>query len=306
MPVFVKFIRFVFIVALMFVVLVVSQLPDNNLHIVSCDVGQGDATLIIYKSTQIVIDGGLPNGKLDTCLASYVPFWDRTIELIVVTHPQLDHFGGLIHVLTSHRVEKVLISGLENSTIEYQVLKNTIGVSGAQIITPENTSTIGYGLLQLDILWPEQGFVTDNSQPVITSDTSLKLGNVVSDRDLNDFSIVLMVSLGEFDCLMTGDIGPAISDIVAKKIDADFPNPVECIKTPHHGSKNGMSQKLLSSLDLSIATISVGKDNQFGHPHKQILDMFSEAGVKIYRTDELGSIEIVSDGERYWIDGEKQ
>src|SRR5688572_14767306 len=84
---------------------VVFQLPDDNLHIIACDVGQGDAILAIYKDVQILTDGGLPNGKVIECLSKHVPFWDDRIEVVVNTHPQLDHYGGLTSVFKKYNVD---------------------------------------------------------------------------------------------------------------------------------------------------------------------------------------------------------
>ncbi len=102
-----KYLSFSLILVLSVVWLAVITFPDNNLHIIACDVGQGDAMLLTYKNFQVLIDGG-PNSKVLPCLSGHMPFWDRQIEVVILTHPEADHFIGLIDVFKNYKIKYFL------------------------------------------------------------------------------------------------------------------------------------------------------------------------------------------------------
>ena len=112
---------------LVVVLIAVVSFDNKNFHIVACDVGQGDAILAYYGSTQVLVDGG-PNSKVLDCLSKYMPFWDREIEGVILTHPESDHYTGLIEVFKRYDVDVFLANGLDSSSQAYQVLKKEVGV----------------------------------------------------------------------------------------------------------------------------------------------------------------------------------
>lgn len=289
-----KLIKYIFALLILGIITVWSAyffFPEKKLHLVTCDVGQGDAILAVYGETEILVDGGPDKSVLD-CLSRHIPFWDKEIEVVVLTHPQTDHFEGLIGVFEAYKVDLFVANSLESSTQDYQVLQNMVGGQGTRVVNPKSGTTIRLGLIHLDILWPTQEFV-DNETTLVNAQ---KLGGRASKRDPNDFSVVAILSLGEFDALLTGDIGPEeIPNVVKTGLVKD----VDYIKIPHHGSKNGLTKELLDASRPEIATISVGKNNRYGHPNKEVLDMLKEANVKFLRTDEIGDIEIVTDGKTW-------
>mgnify|MGYP001591357081 CR=1 FL=1 len=286
-----KYIFGLFVLILGLIGLSIGYTPDAKLHLIACDVGQGDAVLAVYKDTQVLIDGG-PGDKILECLTRYVPFWDRDLELVVLTHPQLDHYGGLIEVFKRYNVDSFLANGLDSGASSYQALKNAVGGNGARVITPKEGLVLRIGMIYLDILAPSQNLLAQEA-PDIKENI---LGAYSSKKDPNDFSVVAILRLGEFDALLTGDIGPAeIPEILAGGKMRD----VEYIKVPHHGSKNGLTHELLEASSPEIAVISVGK-NSYGHPSQETLTMLKDKGVRVLRTDEEGDIEIVSDGLSFW------
>jgi len=133
------------------IIIAILQLPDKNLHIIACDVGQGDAILIIYKNVQILTDGG-PDNKVLSCLGKYLPFYDREIELVVSTHPDADHSTGLIEVVKKYKVDKILVNPVDPGTEIYRVLEKMVGSRGVGVIAPESGMQLGLGLIHLDIL----------------------------------------------------------------------------------------------------------------------------------------------------------
>ncbi len=286
-----KYVYGLFILILALIGLSLGVSPDENLHLIACDVGQGDAILAVNKNTQILIDGG-PDERVLQCLGKYLPFWDRDLELVILTHPQVDHYGGLIEVFTRYHVDTFVANGLDSGASSYQALKKAVGGSGARVVNPREGLVLRVGLIYLDILSPSQSLLT---QEASDSEANV-LGAYTSTRDANDFSVVAILRLGEFDALLTGDIGPTeIPEILALGKVKD----VEYIKIPHHGSKNGLTLELLEASSPETAVISVGK-NSYGFPSEEVLQMLEEAKVRTLRTDTEGDIEVVSDGLSFW------
>lgn len=274
----------------------VISFPKETLRIIACDVGQGDATLAVYGKTQILIDGG-PSSDVLNCLEKHIPYWDSTIELIILSHPQADHFRGLIDVFEAYEVENFVTSGLDSSSNEWGVLKSTLGGTQTNIVFAKEGMSIRVGLIYLDILHPSEGFIATNS---IKSGDSV-LGIYTSKDDPNDFSVVAILRLENFEVLLTGDIDLKISDQIAGILLEKRMEDIEYIKVPHHGSKNGLSENLLKTINPGVAVISSSKNNSYGHPHKEILELLKAEKVRILRTDEVGEIVVETNGEEYWI-----
>jgi len=272
---------------------------DQNLKIIACDVGQGDAILITQMTQQILIDGG-PNNKVLLCLSDHMPFWDRDIELIILTHPEKDHYGGLIDVFRNYNVANLVTSGLSSGSSDFQVLKKEVGSSAAKVLSVKDGSTIRLGLIQFEILWPSREFLANNSQKISEVGSDV-IGAFTTTGNKNNFSLVSVFSFGNFDALFTGDIEDEVSDAVAQKLLYKNIKGIEYIKVPHHGSKNGLSEKLLEVTNPKIAVISVGRNNSYGHPHKEVLDMLSDYGLRVLRTDGVGDVVVETDGSKLWI-----
>jgi competence protein ComEC len=269
------------VLALLF--LAILTLPDNNFHLIACDVGQGDAILAVYKTTEILIDGGPSGSRVLDCLTKYLPFWDREIEMVILTHPEIDHFGGLIEVFKRYQVDNYLANPIETGNQEYQVLQKLVGGSGARMVTPREGMLLKAGLMQFVILNPTN---------------KISAQEIVKKGEVNSRSIVGILSVGSFDALLTGDITPeAISDMLA----GNYIRPVEYIKIPHHGSRDGLTAGMLEAFVPKIAVISLKKGNSYGHPHEETLKILTDRNIRIFRTDELGNIELASDGQEWWI-----
>lgn len=250
---------------------------DKNLHLIACDVGQGDAILAIYQNIQVLTDGG-PGSSVLTCLEKYMPFWDREIELVVLTHPQLDHYGGLIEVLRRYKVGAFLTNNIDPSTPSLEALRNAMGGSGARVVKPVVGTSLRAEMIYLDILHPSETTLSTNP---------------------NDLSVVTLLRFADFKALLTGDIEPEIIDEILEK---GLIKDVDYIKIPHHGSKNGLTLELLETSKPEIAVISVGRKNFYGHPHKEVLEMLASYGLRVLRTDEVGGVEVVSDGNKWWLE----
>lgn len=281
------------------------SLPDDKLHIVFCDVGQGDAAYIRFPDGEdMLIDGG-PNDKVLNCLGNNMPFYDRTIDMVVLTHPQKDHLQGLISVLQRYDV-KYFVIGVEGHTSDgYRQLIEGLKKENAIIKTPFKGDEIILGEAKIRVLWPTRQFVAANAtmgqcinatmenatMRCLISSNGDVLG-VSTETDLNDFSYYMHLQYGQFDALFTGDGDSTIQDDIM--LTGVIPD-VEVLKFPHHGSRTGILPEFLDKAGPELAVISVGK-NSYGHPTREALEILSERDIKILRTDKDGEVEVVSDG----------
>ena len=309
-----KFWKYVFLILFLITILIwfsIFTYPNQNLKLIACDVGQGDAILVIQGSTQIMIDGG-PNNKILDCLSDHIPFYDRKIEAVMISHPQKDHYGGIIDVIERYDVQTLIATELDSVSQEWQVLESKVRGKGIRVINPLEGMGLSIGLIHLDVLHPpkEAFLASENSMPAPASGSPSGqapqsyngvLGTFTSNKDPNEFSIVAILSYYDFDALFTGDIGPELSDKIAERFVTRASQGVEYIKIPHHGSKNGLSAKLLDEANPQVAVISVGKNNSYGHPHEEVIKMLKDKGIRILRTDDVGDIVIESNGEKIQV-----
>lgn len=274
-------------------------LADGKLHVVFCNVGQGDGSYIRAPNGQdMVIDGG-PDNRILLCLGKYMPFHDRTIDVVVLTHPQKDHMQGLLSILDRYTVKYFIIGMDGNDTIGYkQIVKK---LTDQKIPTKNLFSGDSFrlGEIQFTVLWPERQWAMSHveiaqSPPKETNGAILGLS---TKNDLNDFSYYLNLSYGSFTTLFTGDGDSTVQpDILSMGV----LNPVTLLKVPHHGSKTGMLAEFLDVIVPRLAVISVGR-NSYGHPTKEALELLKNRSIDIKRTDEEGDIEVVSDGSTWYV-----
>lgn len=281
-------------VVLLFAVL--FSLPDGKLHITFCNVGQGDAAYIRTPSGQdMLIDGG-PDDKVLTCLGKHMPFYDRTIDVVVLTHPQKDHMQGLIFVLERYTVKHFIIGVEGNDTDGFEKLAELVKSKKISVKNLYTGDKFYLGKVELDVLWPERKWVADNLSPSVSDLSYLSNLNILgmsTDTQLNDFSYLLNLKYGDFSALFPGDGDIHIQPDILK---VTVLQQVTVLKYPHHGSKTAMLPEFLDKLAPKLAVISVGK-NSYGHPTKEALDMLLDRSIQIRRTDTEGDIEITSDGK---------
>jgi len=250
----------------------VNTIPDGNLHIIFCDVGQGDAAYIKFPDGRdMLIDGG-PNDRVIGCLSRHMPFWDRSIDMVAISHPQRDHIGGLPSVVSRYRVGYILKSKADESSDIADKLKAIIQDKKIPVKVLEKGETVAVDAVVIDILAPSG-----------------------DEKNINDLSLVFTLHYGSFDTLFTGDAP------LRQGFAGQAPGSIEVVKVPHHGSKTGLVASVVSVMHPIAAIISVGK-NSFGHPSPEVLGAYSAAGSAIHRTDKEGDIEIISDGKNWGID----
>lgn len=285
---------------------ILSTLPDGKLHIVFCDVGQGDGAYIKTPSgMDMVIDGG-PNDNILSCLGRHMPFYDRTIDTVLLTHPQKDHMQGLISVVERYNVKHFVIGKEGNPTEGYDRLMRDLREKNIPILNLYTGDAFRMGSVEYDVLWPSLAWVSENTEASPsgtgrwTSQTGEVLG-VSTSQDLNEFSYYIHIRFKQFDALFTGDGDGKIQPEIMRN--AVIPS-MEIVKFPHHGSKTGMDKEFLQRLSPQFSVISVGK-NSYGHPSREVLDLLNEHKISYLRTDEHGDIEVVSDGERWTVKTQK-
>ena len=201
-----------------------------------------------------------------------MPFWDRSIDLIISTHPEKDHFTGLIEVLKNYKIENILWTGIIRDSSQYKEWKKLIENENASIRIAKAGQKIKITEnIYLDILYP---FKNISGQKI---------------KDSNNTSIVSRLVFLDKSFLFTGDIYKSIENKLTN-IDSDV------LKVAHHGSKTSTSEKFIKEVSPQIAIIQVGKNNQYKHPHEETLANLNKFDIKVLRTDNNGDIKIISNG----------
>ena len=278
------------------------SLPDGKLHLVFCDVGQGDGAYIRFPDGRdMLVDGG-PNNTVLNCLGRHMPFWDRHINIVVLTHPQKDHMQGLIDIFSRYSTDYFVRSDVVNATEGYQKLLDVVKRRSFKQKFVTTGETINIGTTTLSVLWPSAEqiaiFQRHSLAASESSQESVLQGSVLgaSSPDLNDGSIVFWLRYGTFDAVFTGDADSHVEDKYVGTELAD--DTIEVLKVPHHGSKTGMTDAFIAWLHPKLAIISVGK-NSYGHPSDKALLQLKGVGSRVVRTDESGDVEVVSDGSSW-------
>lgn len=257
-----------------------SRLPDGKLHLHVLDVGQGDAILLVSPSgKQILVDGG-PDLSVLEQLRKHMPFFDRTIELVVLTHPDADHGTGIPEVLRRYRAEKILFNGTEHDSGRYEAFLDEVLAQKLPVIFPDPAADIDLGDgLVLDQLWPLPS--------VFGSDP----------KHSNNESVVLRALFGSASVLLTGDIEESAENAIlatGADIHADI------LKAPHHGSKTSSSTGFLLAVDPERVLISVAAQNSYGHPSLSVLDRYRHLDIPFRSTALEGTLSASTDG-RTWL-----
>jgi len=291
-----------------------ATIPDGKLHIVFCDVGQGDGIYIKFPDGKdMVVDGG-PNNKIISCLSRHMPFWDRTLDMVLLTHPEKDHFNGLLEVFKRYRVQYLVRSDVKNTTEGFDALTKLVKQQSISEKFVKSGEIISVGPSKLSILWPSKEQIASMNPKLLPDSGQSVLGASVGSVHLNDASVVFVLSYGVFDALFTGDADSHVQSrmlsFASISMIARTDGIIELFKVPHHGSKTGMTDDFLQQISLKrpgltklhsvadqkpLAVISVGK-NSYGHPAGEILSLLKTHGFDILRTDQTGEIEVTSDG----------
>ncbi len=240
------------------------------------DIGQGDAILINFqKHYQILIDGGPSGKKVLQELAKVMPVFDNKIEIIISTHPDRDHFVGLIDVIKKYDIVEILINGQQSDDELWQVFQEEIAKKNIKEEPVGEGSQIGIGSdFKMTFFNPDK--IEENH------------------KAKNDSSVVARLDYGDNSFLFTGDAGfDAEADMIFDQENLD----VDYLKVGHHGSRYSASKFFLARVTPVWSIISVG-ENDYGHPTQETIDRLQKSGSKIFRTDQLGTITVKCPNKR--------
>lgn len=250
----------------------INILPRPNL-VTFFNVGEGDAALIQGSKGQVILIDGGPNQKIINLLAQKLPWGQKTIDLVILSHPHSDHLIGLVEVLKKYNVKNVMMPEVSCSSSIYQEFIKLIEKKKIrQIIPEENSSTSLVDELVLKIIfagWLDKAKV-----------------------DVNFASLVINIKLASKDFLFMGDAPQEVENIL---IASEAQIKADVIKIAHQGSAFSSSLNFLKQVKPELAIISVGKDNNYGHPSSQVLENIKINQIKLLRTDQQGDINIAID-----------
>jgi len=228
------------------------SLPDGKTRLIFCDVGQGDGVMLTRGTFQLIYDVGPKNGKMKKCIERQIPFWDRKIEVVIISHWDKDHSGGLEGINRSYKIDK-LYSGSDDNEHNFS----------AEILRAKDILRLDW--FDFEVVWPDE----------------------INDFDDNEMSLVGILRVNNKSILLTGDAPIEVEQrLVWRKI---LKERMDVLKVGHHGSDTSTSEELLEVTRPQVAIIGVGK-NSYGHPSEEVLKRLDKFGVKVKRTDQDGNI----------------
>ncbi len=247
-----------------------DQVPELKVHFI--DVGQADCILIESEGKFMLVDGG--NNEDKEIIGDYLNKVGVTrLEYVVATHPHEDHIGSLDYVIESYEVSKIYAAHKEHTSKTFRDFLEASILKGHTLKQPKVGSEVMLGDCTVTFLAPNKDY----------------------EDDLNNWSIGLKVTNGVHTFVMCGDAeAEAEADILANGVDL----AADVLKLGHHGSSTSTSDAFLKAVSPKYAVISVGKDNSYGHPHKEILSKLKKEEIEFFRTDEQGTIIATSDGSK--------
>lgn len=247
------------------------------------DVGQGDSIFIeTPDGIQMLIDGGSNNSVLRQ-LAKQMSIGDKNIDVVLATHPDKDHVGGLVDVLERYQVANIIKTNNQSDTVTFKALESAEEKEGANIY-----------------------FATVGQQLALGASTSILIfspNGDVSDLESNTSSIVAQLRYGDIEFMLTGDAPISIEEYLSRTFGKAMES--EVLKLGHHGSRTSSSNVFLDTVKPNFGVVSSGEDNSYGHPHSEVVEKVTERNIPIFNTAEEGSITFESDGKEVWLKGSR-
>ena len=248
-----------------------GELPQNGLQVHFIDVGQGDSILIRQKDHSMLVDAG-ENDQGDVVVSYLKSQGIDQLDYVIGTHPHSDHIGGLDDVIQSFEVDRVFLPPIEHTTATFEEVLDAIEVKDLSLTLPQVGDVWELGEASFTILAPNKDY----------------------GDDLNNWSIGIRVEYGDNHFVLCGDAeAQAEADICANGL----PLGADVLKAGHHGSSTSTSDLFLDQVAPSWVVIQCGKDNSYGHPHKETLEKLKGRGIGVLRTDLEGTLIAASDGE---------
>ncbi|MBU3198510.1 MBL fold metallo-hydrolase [Clostridium estertheticum] len=249
----------------------VKNTVTGTLKVSYIDVGQADSILIQQGSNSMLIDAG--NNEDSSTVKNYISNQGITkLDYVIGTHPHEDHIGGMDYIINSFKIGKIYMPKATSTTKTFQDVVSAIKAKGLKVTAPVVGQTFKVGNATATILAP----------------------NSSGYKDLNNFSIVIRLTFGSNSFMFDGDSEDVSeNEMLSKGLNVS----ADVLKVGHHGSNSSTTEAFLNKVNPKYAVISVGKDNSYGHPHKSTMDKLKAKGIKVYRTDENGTIIATSNGK---------
>ncbi len=258
-----------------------NEVHTDLLKVSFLDVGQGDATLIQMPGRQtILIDGGQSNSPILSRLGEEIPFYRHRIDIVIATHPDADHIGGIPKVIERYDPQLVLESGVHADTWIDESLQKKIVERNIPALRARKGIKILSGNASLEILFPDRNV-----------DSWIK--------KTNDASIVARLEYSSTSFMFMGDSPVGVEHLLASKKALTH---IDVLKVGHHGSRTSTSDEFVKKISPKFAVISAGKKNRYGHPHEEVLKVLEKNMVEVFRTDMRGTVQMQSDGKRLYVD----
>lgn len=254
-----------------------SAQTGQYLQVHFLDVGQGDAILIqTPDGVEVLIDGG-PNNSVLRELAQKMSFFDRDIDMVIGTHPDSDHIGGLIDVLARYNVHTILTTENKSDTSTAAQYLSAVSTEGAQVVYARQGQVFQLG----------ESTVLRVLYPVVDPEA----------MESNASSIIVQLVYGETEILLTGDSPQRIEEYLVQE---GVSLQSDVLKLGHHGSRTSTSELFLETVRPTYAVVSAEKDSRYGHPHVEVTDMVTQHNIEIHSTAQEGTVTFLSDGVRVW------
>jgi competence protein ComEC len=262
-----------------------TAVSDKSLSVEVLDIGQGDAILIRTDGQNVLVDtGDIP--MKEKLVAYLKKAGIKTLDKVIITHPHADHLGGMSAVFDNFEVKAVYDSGQTTTTATYKKYLATIKKKNISfnVVTTGEQLDLGNGI-SLKFLAPLKPLFSGGKD------------------DLNNNSVVAKLVYGNFSMLLMGDAEQEAEERILKAYGGELKSTV--LKSGHHGSNTASSEPFLKTVAPEAVVISVGENNDYHHPHPSTMKKYEKAKLKIYRTDQQGTISITSNGQGYTINKEK-
>ena len=267
----------IFLVLISVTILIIRSWPDHRIHLIMCDVGQGDAFLVTVGFTQVLVDTGKDETVL-RCLNQHLPWWDRQLELLIITHDDADHSGGVSTIRDWYQVNLTLAPANFCQKQSSACFEPKVG----ECILPHHR-------LEWCKLSP------DTTEAILSVAGTQKASTVT---DNNDESMAFFAKLDKVRTTWLADI-PSARELAL--LNAGLISQTDILKVAHHGAKTSTNNEVVMKMLPEISLISVGKNNRYGHPSPMVLENLQKIGSQIYRTDQFGAVEILIEDDQFWL-----
>jgi competence protein ComEC len=299
-----------------------TKLPDKSVNLIMCDVGQGDAILIQQGFFQVLVDTG-PDEAILTCLNRYLPFMDKKIDVLVLTHYDSDHIGGFASLSNNYQFATIFAPLSESKDSELFLELNRVffdlieqGTSLKQPILGQQMAYQDFSLdnqadqmlftfltpshLELDFLESFNFYQAESRLPetMLSAFSQENFANFEPLESTNDRSIALLFDYGQLQVFLSGDLEERVELSI---VNSALIDQVDILKVAHHGSKTSSTPAFLSQVLPELALISVGRNNKFDHPSPEVLSNLRDFSSQIVRTDQNGDIRIVLLTDSYYF-----